>query len=78
MLNSTENEVPNAQKTKILTIEDFFFLLLISQILDVVSILLINVKMATTDGILTFMSMVNLVFILVEHEKSFIVNRYLD
>ena len=40
---------------------------------DVVSIMLINVKMSTIGGILTFMSMINFVFIWVEHEKSFIV-----
>ena len=39
---------------------------------DVVFILLINVKMPTIVGILTFMSMINFVLSQVEHEKSFI------
>ena len=65
MLNSTENEISNAHKTKMLTIEDFFLL--------VVSIMLINVKMSTIGGILTFMSMINFIFIWIEHDKSFIV-----
>ena len=34
--------------------------------------MLINVKMPTIVGILTFMSRVNFVLSLVEHEKSFI------
>ena len=39
---------------------------------DVVFIMLINVKMPTIVGILTFMSRINFVLSLVEHEKSFI------
>ena len=39
---------------------------------DVVFILLINVKMPTVVGILTFMSRIDFVLSLVEHEKSFI------
>ena len=39
---------------------------------DVVFIMLINVKMPTTVGILTFMSRINFVLSCVEHEKSFI------
>ena len=38
---------------------------------DVVFILLMNVKMPTIVGILTFMSRINFVLSWVEHEKSF-------
>ena len=38
----------------------------------VVFIMLINVKMSTIVGILTFMSRINVVLSLVEHEKRFI------
>ena len=41
-------------------------------LLDVVFIMLKNVKVPTIVGILTFMSMTNFVLSLVEHEKSFI------
>ena len=39
---------------------------------DVVFIMLINVKMPTVVGILTFMSRINFMLSLVEYEKSFI------
>ena len=39
---------------------------------DVVFIMLINVKMPTIDGILTFMSRINFMPSCVEHGKSFI------
>ena len=39
---------------------------------DIVFIMLINVKMPTILGILTFMRRINFVLSLVEHEKSFI------
>ena len=39
---------------------------------DVVFIMLINVKMPTIVGILTFMSRINFVLSFVEHGKSFI------
>ena len=39
---------------------------------DFVFIMLINVKMPTIVGILTFMSRINFVLSWVEHEKSFI------
>ena len=39
---------------------------------DFVFIMLINVKMPTIVGILTFMSRINFLLSLVEHEKSFI------
>ena len=39
---------------------------------DVLFIMLINVKMSTIVGILTFMSRTNFVLSWVEHEKSFI------
>ena len=42
---------------------------------DVVFIMLINVKMPTIVGILTFMSRINFVLSCVEHEKSFITSR---
>ena len=38
---------------------------------DVVFIMLINVKMPTIVGILTFMSMINFVLIWADHEKKF-------
>ena len=38
---------------------------------DVVFIMLINVKMPTIIGILTFMSVINFRHSLVEHEKGF-------
>ena len=38
---------------------------------DVVFVMLINVKMPTIVGILTFMNMTNFVLSWVEHEKSF-------
>ena len=39
---------------------------------DVVFIMLINVKMPTTVGILTYMSRINFVLSLVGHDKCFI------
>ena len=39
-----------------------------------VFILLINVKMPTIVGILTFMSRINFVLSQVEHEKSFVIS----
>ena len=42
---------------------------------DVVFIMLINVKMPTIVGILTFMSRLNYVLSWVEYEKSFITSR---
>ena len=55
MLNSTEHEITMAQKTKLLENEDF----LAFNFSDGVIIMLINVKMPTIVGILTFMSMIN-------------------
>ena len=55
-------------KSKIPTIKKCLAL----SLLDVVYIMLINVKMPTIVGILTFMSKINFVFSLVEHEKRFI------
>ena len=57
-------------KTKIL--KYFFFALNHS---DVVFILLINVKMPTIIGILTFMSRININLSSVEHEKSYTCSR---
>ena len=39
---------------------------------DIVFIMLINVKMPTIVGILTFISIINFMLSWVEHEKSFI------
>ena len=58
-------------KTKILKI--MFYLA--SELSDVVFIMLINVKMPTIVGISTFMSTINFMLSLVEHEKSFITSR---
>ena len=55
-------------KTKILTKKKFVAL----SLSDVVFIMLINVKMPTIVGILTFMSRINFVLSWVEHGKSFI------
>ena len=41
---------------------------------DVVSIMLINVKVPTIVDILTFMSRINFMLSRVEHEKSFIIS----
>ena len=66
MFNSNEREISTAYKNentiKILTLS----------LSDVVFITLINVKMQTIVGILTFMSRINFVLSRVEHEKSFI------
>ena len=44
---------------------------LVLSLSDVIFIMLINVKMPTIVGILTFISMINFMFIWVEHEKGF-------
>ena len=54
-------------KTKMLKFKEFFIVLKLS---GVVFILLINVKMPTIVGILTFMSRMNFMFNCVEHEKK--------
>ena len=46
-------------------------MLLALSISDVVFIMLVNIKMPTIVGILTFMSRINLVLSWVEYEKSF-------
>ena len=56
MLNSTENEISTAKK-KNRQIKKFLAL----SLLDVVFIMLINVKMPTVVDILTFMSRMNFV-----------------
>ena len=58
MLNSTEHEISTSHKTKIPTDEEFLAL----SLADVVFIMLINVKMPTIVGILTFMSRINFMF----------------
>ena len=45
---------------------------LVVSLADVVFIMLVNVKMPTIVGILTFMSRINFVLSWVEHGKSFI------
>ena len=67
MLNSTEHEISTAQ-TKIPTNR----MLLALSLSDVAFIMLINVKMPTIVGILTFMSRINFVLSRVEHRKGFI------
>ena len=58
MLNSTEQVISLLIKLKYLQIKKF----LATSLLDVLSIMLINVKMPTiVVGILTFMSRINLV-----------------
>ena len=58
MLNSTEHEISTAyKKLKYRQIKKFLAL----GLSDVVFIMLINVKMPTVVGILTFMSMINFV-----------------
>ena len=58
MLNSTDHEISTAHKTKIRTNEDSSCS---SSLSDLVFIMLINVKMPTIVGILTFMSKINFV-----------------
>ena len=58
MLNLTEHKNSTAHKTNILTNKEVFA----SSLSDVVFIMLINVKMPTIVGILTFMSRINFVF----------------
>ena len=71
MLNSTEHEISSAHKNKLM--KSKIFLVLKSS--DAVFILLINVKMPIIVGILTFMSRINFMLCLVEHEKSLIAMR---
>ena len=74
MLNSTEHEISTAHKNKNTLCQQMkkFFAFSHS---DVVFIVLINVKMQTVVGILSFMSRLNFVLSWVEHEKSFITSR---
>ena len=57
MLNSAEHKISAAHKTKMLKHTVFLDL----KLSDVVFIMLINVKMPTIVGILTFMSRINFV-----------------
>ena len=66
MLNSAESQISTASKTKYQQIRKFLALILS----DVVFIMLINVKMPTIVGLLTFMSRINFVLSPVEHGKS--------
>ena len=66
MLNSAEHEILNSHNYK--NIKKFSFF----QAVDNAIFLLINVKMPTIVGILTFMSGENFMLRWVEHEKNFI------
>ena len=69
MLNSTEQEISTAhKKLKYRKIKKC----LTFSLSDVVLIMLINVKMPTIVGILTYISRINFVLSCVEYEKSFI------
>ena len=57
MLNSTEHEISTAEKQKYGQIKKFLAL----NLSDVAFIMLINVKMPTIIGILTFMSRIDFV-----------------
>ena len=57
MLNSTEHEISTAHKLKYRQMKKFLAL----SLSDDVFIMLINVKMPTIVGILTFMSRINFV-----------------
>ena len=71
MLNSVEHEILHAHKYK--NIKKFgFFLGSDKPRIRVLFFPLINIKMPTIVGILTFMSRKNFMLSLVEHEKSFI------
>ena len=59
-------------KTKMLKNKDINFLAFELSLSDVIFIMLINVKMPTIVGILTFMSRINFMLSWVELEKSFI------
>ena len=65
MLNSTEHEISSALGNYIFRKTKIFLTL---KLLDVVFILLINVKMPTIVGILTFMSRINFMLKSFEHE----------
>ena len=67
MLNPTEHEIQLLIKTIMLKNKYLAF-----KHSDVVFIMLINIKMPTIVGILTFMGMMNFILSKVEHEKSFI------
>ena len=69
MLNSIEHEILNAHKYKNIMKFGFF---LGSDMPKMLFFLLINVKMLTFVGILTFMSRKNFMLSRVEHVESFI------
>ena len=69
MLNSTEDEISTAHKNYYTNKIKEFFALSLS---DAVFRMLVNVKMPTIVGILTFMSRINFVLSWVELEKSLI------
>ena len=74
MLNSVEHEILNAHKNKNIKKFSFFSG---SDKPRMLFFMLINVKMPTIVGILTFMSRKNFMLNSVEHEKSFITSRLL-
>ena len=72
VLNSTEHDIiSHMKKTQMLKTMPFLALKLLKNAF----ILLINVKMPTIVGILTFMSRINFKFSGVEHEKSCLTSR---
>ena len=64
MLNPTEHEISITYKIKTLKNIDFSF-----KLSDVVFIMLIDVKMPTIVGILTFLSMINSMLSWVDHKN---------
>ena len=66
MLKSTEHEVSNAEKSKLLQIKMFPVL----KLSDTACILLIIFKMPTIVGISTFISMTKFTLSWVEHENN--------
>ena len=58
MPNSTEHEISTAHKTKMLKKKDFYMLLKSQMLYLILLILLINMKMPTIAGILTFICMI--------------------
>ena len=66
MLNSTEHEISTAHKNY--NAEKYRFFLL--SLAEFAFIMLINIKMSSTVGILTLMSMLNFILSLIELEKE--------
>ena len=66
MVNSSEHEISTPHKNNMLKTKTFHAF----KLSDVVFIMLINVKMPTIVGILTFMSMINFIPISSQNLKS--------